>query len=416
MSRSMRAGRDLRRAIESTLAARGGVVFAQPALVGRAMYTGRDILARNSRMAPGYQDARGYVPVERWILSLTEAANERPIPGEGISRLLVDGEPVWLTKAAEAAGDLLFGPYLDRWPLTKVLDIGGDPVTPDFGPLSGMVEGVGEPEVPPIPFHVHSGTVVNGRLHGPGKLEAYFFPPVDVPPYRAHLGRVITRLGLRPGTTREQVLTALREFGRSDAMYALGSVYEIHPYDGWTVEPGTLHAPGPWPTFEIQLPQDDNNFASWRLGARASGEDLEQLRADMMLKGLAGEEDFLEQAVDWDGSTRQDFEARHRRRSRLLEEGPWGRRLQIFFDAFYGEALEVRPGQRVVRAASAEPWGAIVWSGQGRVNGAEVAPYAGGEASAGRPSEWLVAPGHAVEVEAEGQGTLAIYSVFPVRR
>ena len=63
----------------------------------------------------------------------------------------------------------------------------------------------GEEEVPPIPCHVHSGDVLGGRCVGHGKTEAYFFPPLNVPPYNLELDTVKTRLGLRPGTTREQV-------------------------------------------------------------------------------------------------------------------------------------------------------------------------------------------------------------------
>lgn len=60
------------------------------------------------------------------------------------------------------------------------------------------------PEVPPIPCHVHAGEVREGRCVGHGKTEAYFFPPLDVPPYNLKLGPVKTRLGLRPDVTREK--------------------------------------------------------------------------------------------------------------------------------------------------------------------------------------------------------------------
>ena len=63
----------------------------------------------------------------------------------------------------------------------------------------------GEEEIPPIPCHVHSGDVLGGRCVGHGKTEAYFFPPLNVPPYNLELDAVKTRLGLRPGTTKEQV-------------------------------------------------------------------------------------------------------------------------------------------------------------------------------------------------------------------
>ena len=63
----------------------------------------------------------------------------------------------------------------------------------------------GEEEAPPIPCHVHSGDIVGGRCVGHGKTEAYFFPPLNVPPYNLDLDAIKTRLGLRPGTTKEQV-------------------------------------------------------------------------------------------------------------------------------------------------------------------------------------------------------------------
>ena len=63
-----------------------------------------------------------------------------------------------------------------------------------------------EPEVPPIPCHVHAGEVVGGKCVGHGKTEAYFFPPVDVPPYNLTLGTVTTRLGLRPDVDKQDVM------------------------------------------------------------------------------------------------------------------------------------------------------------------------------------------------------------------
>ncbi len=63
----------------------------------------------------------------------------------------------------------------------------------------------GDPEAPPIPCHVHAGDVHDGKCVGHGKTEAYFFPPLDVFPYNLQLGRVKTRLGLKPGVTKEQV-------------------------------------------------------------------------------------------------------------------------------------------------------------------------------------------------------------------
>ena len=50
--------------LRKVLAAQNGILFAEPAIVCRQTYSGRDILAPNSKFEPGYVDSRGYVPVE----------------------------------------------------------------------------------------------------------------------------------------------------------------------------------------------------------------------------------------------------------------------------------------------------------------------------------------------------------------
>lgn len=62
-----------------------------------------------------------------------------------------------------------------------------------------------EAEVPPVPCHVHAGEVMDGHCTGQGKIEAYFFPPIDVPPYNLSLNTIKTRLGLRPSVEKKEV-------------------------------------------------------------------------------------------------------------------------------------------------------------------------------------------------------------------
>ena len=64
-----------------------GVVFSQPAIVYRGMYSGRGIIAPNEQFSPTLVDRRGYLPVEWWIMSKTEARNAKPIKNEGIACL-----------------------------------------------------------------------------------------------------------------------------------------------------------------------------------------------------------------------------------------------------------------------------------------------------------------------------------------
>ena len=60
-----------------------GVIFAIPAVVHRAMYSGRGIIAPNTDFSSGLVDSRGYLPVEWWVMSKTEARNSVPIQNEG---------------------------------------------------------------------------------------------------------------------------------------------------------------------------------------------------------------------------------------------------------------------------------------------------------------------------------------------
>lgn len=66
------------------LTSQRGVLFSRPAIVHRAMYSGRGIIARNTEFSPDLVDERGSLPVEWWIMSKTEARNAIPIKNEGI--------------------------------------------------------------------------------------------------------------------------------------------------------------------------------------------------------------------------------------------------------------------------------------------------------------------------------------------
>ena len=67
------------------LSEQAGVVFARPAIVHRGMYAGRGIIAKNTEFSSELTDCRGYLPVEWWIMSCTEAKNAVPLPKEGVS-------------------------------------------------------------------------------------------------------------------------------------------------------------------------------------------------------------------------------------------------------------------------------------------------------------------------------------------
>jgi len=395
-------GPALRDRVEAALRARRGLLFARPAIVGRNSYTGRGILARNTTFDDADVDARGYAPVEWWILSMVEADNPVRLAGEGVTAINLDdgGAAVPLTEIRAAAESAVFGGAASRWPLVKLLDIGGRPVTPDFS---------GRPEVPPIPPHLHAGEVVNGHVVPPGKVEAYFFPPTDVPPYNLAITGVVTRIGFRMGTTRDMFLDALRDFGASDAMYALLNEFPVAAWSGWTVFSGAVHAPGPWPTLEVQTPQDDYNFAGWVLGARFPEAERPAKFAALALRGLASAEAFLDELVDWKLSATPDPLGKFYRPAEPIDAGTWGRRLRIFFDIFDGEAIELLPGANLALSARSDPSAMIVWSGAATVNGNVVS------AADRARREMLVTPGTALDIAARGGNPLILLAVHPMR-
>ncbi len=109
--------------IDATIERGKGVVMAQTAaVVYRGTYAGRNIIAKNSKRSPETTDERGYLPVEWWIMSKTEALNPVSKKGEGLTNLqLLGGQHIAFDKALKIAEEKLLGSYADRWPLTKVM-------------------------------------------------------------------------------------------------------------------------------------------------------------------------------------------------------------------------------------------------------------------------------------------------------
>ena len=391
----MKTDLDIKRDILRTLELQKGILLAEPAFVCRDSYNGRDIIAKNSRFTEEYTDKRGYVPVEWWITSTTEAENQKYKKDEGLTKIkLLSGDHVSLKVASEIAEIDLFGSYKNDWPLVKILDIGGQSVTPSYSDMA---------EVPPIPVHVHAGTIVDGRAIRPGKVEAYFFPPLDKPPFNASVDRTITRIGLRPDVSKEQFKRRLIRFARDDSMFELLQEYEIRPNSTWTIPERVIHAPGPWVTFEIQFPQDDWNLASWRMGIRSDDPEFYNNR---VLRGLKDEDDYVNQLVDWDLCTDPSFENSYFQEMQNLDNGEWGNRFRIFFHWFYGESWHIEAGKSVTFPAKEKPIGAIVWSGAGRINGLNIS----------NPStrEFFIVPGTSITLKNESKSRLIIYTVEPM--
>lgn len=237
------------------------------------------------------------------------------------------------------------------------------------------------------------------------------------------LGHVISRLGFKPGTTREEVLAALKNFGVNDHMYELMNAFELHSHvrpvfrqkiflsaiqEGWTIPTGVVHAPGPWPTIEIQRSQDDFNFFCWQLGCTLHGPKRETLREQLVLRGLKDEADLMLQALDWERCVSPTFKADNHRPSEILEQGDWGRRYRTFFDNFYGEGIELRPGANYTRRADERPYAALLWSGRGTANGNKL------DREVADTTEFVVSPGTALHLTADAALPLYLFTFFPL--
>ncbi|KAI6654645.1 hypothetical protein LOD99_1039 [Oopsacas minuta] len=388
--------------ITTTVEKQEGVIFAKSAIVYRQMYSGQDILAPNSSFTTDKMDNRGYLPVEWWIISLVTAENTIKKEKEGLTVLLCEKE-ILITNAVKIAEKQLFGDYLDKWPLTKVLDIGGDKVVPEYD------TGLGEAEIPPIPCHVHAGCVKDGKCQGQGKDEAYFFPPLNVRPYNKIMPPVKTRIGIKPDTQKETVIASLAQYGRNDVMYSLLQVHDVYPWSSWMIPAKVVHAPGPWVTFEIQRPQDDFNLLAWRMGSKIQSDYLQTHKQDLQLRGLVDEKNLFEQTIDWEMNIQPTLIDKLSQKCKVLEEGTWGKKLQIFYHLFYGEGLIIAPGQSVKLNKCEKPRGGICWSGYGKVNKLDLL------CTSVTQREFLVTPYGNLHIEnSSTDAELIIFLVLPI--
>lgn len=389
--------------IIATVKSQHGVIFSKPAIVCRGVYSGRNLLALNSHFSPELTDHRGYLPVEWWIMSQTPALNPIPKPGEGITQLhLLDGTQLTLTDAISLAADVIMGDYATLWPLTKVLDIGGQPVKPSFSDKE---------EVPPIPCHVHAGHVKDGCCCPPGKLEAYFIPPLNVPPYNKDLeGEVVIRYGLKQSVEQNELLVCLSQFGENDRIYQLMNVDFVRPFESWTIQPKMLHAPGPWLTLEIQTPQDDFNLLGWQLGQRFDSDEARlAAKKDTQLRGLTDEKALLDEAIDWDANKDPDFKKKWHTKCDILEEGEWGKKVQLFYHKFYGEGFIVNSGHKYVSAEDSRPRAGVVWSGEGTINMKHISH------NDWNSREFLLTPNHEMTIDNSlGSIPLMVFTIFPM--
>jgi len=379
-----RSPSDLDELLEKALYQNSGVLFARSAIVWRSTYRGTGLFRAAAESRLEFAGREGYRPVEWWIMSATHAENQLSVDGEGTTYLeLVGGQRASVREVL--ASSAVFGDAASRWPLIKILDIGGEPVRTDQGTR----------ERPPIPPHVHSGYVRNGKLIGPGKYEAYFFLP-DATSTEMDDRPAVTRIGLRGDVTKQQLIDAVSQFGESDAAYWLLNEYEASPYEGWTVPSGVVHAPGPITTVEMQTPQDDFNLLGWQLGARLAEKEREREWGESVLRGFSSARALVDEAVDFSSEAVGDQQRAMWRpaNSELIATGV--QHYHAFVTPFQGEFYEFSAGAAYTFGPFEGPKSFALWTGRGHANGQPIRADDWGR------REFLLAPGSSVEVKAGG--------------
>ena len=171
-----------------------------------------------------------------------------------------------------------------------------------------------------------------------------------------------TRLGVKPETSKATLLSCMRNFGINDDMYTHLNVFDVVPFSGFTIACGVIHAPGPYPTFEVQLPQDDGNLLAWQMGQKIETEsELLEERQRSMLRSMKDESALFDEVVDMSLTSAADFKEKWFHPSKVIQDGDWGKRLQTFFNRFYGEAIEINPGHTFKLSKSEKPCAMVVW-------------------------------------------------------
>jgi hypothetical protein len=289
---------------------------------------------------------------ERWFASTTPADNG-PLtsPNEGLSWVVEDGPSpakVLLRDAVPALKGALIGDRLWRdyrcWPMySKFFDNKG-----------------------PLPHHIHHNDQF-ARLTGQmGKPEAYYFPPQ----LNNHGGDFpYTFFGLEPGTTRDQVRDALRDFTKGDnKITSLSKAYRLDVGTGWDVPPGLLHAPGSLCTYEPQKASDV--FAMYQSVAGTTVVPEALLWKDTP-PDRQGDVEHLLDVIDWELNLDPHFAAHRFMRPKparppadMQAEGYVENWICYKSDAFSAKELTVLPGRSITLRDSAA-YGVILMQGYG---------------------------------------------------
>jgi len=331
-----------------------GILRLAPTWVPRAFCIPGRRLKLDPRDLYAFGANRGGID-ERWFASTTPADNgPLTTPDEGLSYVVMeDGDQthrVLLRDAVDALQSTLIGERLwskyGRWPMfAKFFDNQGA-----------------------LPHHLHQRKEHAEAVGERPKPEAYYFPRQ----MNNHGGDFpYTFFGLKPGTTREDLIGCLRRWNEGDnGILALSQAYKLELGTGWDVPAGVLHAPGSLCTYE---PQGDSDvFAMYQSLVNDVPTPWENLVKNVP-EGHKQDLDYIVDMVDLPANLDPDF-ARNRFMAPRPVDDPAAMEEQGFSDLwvayrcadFSAKETTVLPGASVTLVDEA-CYGLIVLQGHGHL-------------------------------------------------
>jgi hypothetical protein len=297
---------------------------------------------------------------ERWLSSTTSADNG-PLTGkdEGQSKVVFDDgqhiHEILLRDVVNELKDELIGIRIwnnyKSWPMySKFFDCKTS-----------------------LSFHVHYNDTFAGLIGQEGKPEAYYFP-VQLNSYAGEFP--FSFLGFRPGTTKNEIIACLKNFGKGDNhITGYSQAYGLELGTSWDIPAGILHAPGSLCTYEPQKSSDV--FAKYQSLVNNMAVPESMFWKDTP-EEKKGDYDYLIDALDWDLNTDPGF-----MKNRFMKPVPvcpqeemdakgydekW---ICYKSDAFSAKELTVLPGVTVV-VEDKGAYGMIMLQGHGEMGVWEV--------------------------------------------
>jgi hypothetical protein len=337
--------------VETLLTDHDGVLRLKPAFVAR------DFLPPGRRLGlpeAAYDVGERGAICERWLASTTKADNRVGPPGEGLSAIATEGDPLLLADVVLEAGDLLMGSaYAAAHPA-------------GLGRLAKLFDYAYR-----LPFHIHPPQGFASLVGARSKDEAYHFLPVDAGAHPESF------LGVHPWIAEEKAHEVLLPYlvdWDSDLILRHSRAELQVPGEGFLIPSGVLHAPGTALTLELQ--EDSDVLAMFQAlnAGRIISKDL--LFKDVRPEDREAEgERFPLRFVDWGENGDPHFYENHHLSPQPIAPaaGDGVEEAWVFYGSskFCGKRLTLQPGATV---SLTEPGvhSVFVWSGDGTFAGQQV--------------------------------------------